>query len=151
MALNIDLMLMLTLELRQALITVNRCSSEIDRLLEEQQQLNKAAQSMEHRNSPDKIEPVPSPWSAVQVPHTRATKRQRLVIDSSDEELEDALLLAAGILHEQNSTAPTHILQPGDLGSAAAQSTATLKLSQPASWISSGHNTLHLDKPTGIE
>ena len=152
MALNIDLLLVLAMEQQQALITINRCSSEIAKLLTEQQQRNKAAQSVEFSNSPDEIEPVPSPWPARLVTQSTATKRPRLEIESSDEELTDALLLEAGMQHERITSAqPMQSPPPTELGSAAAQCTATLRLAQPASWSAPEHPKHLLDKPDGIE
>ena len=95
MSLNIELLLVLAMEQHQALLTVDRCSSEITRLLTEQQQRNRALQSTEHRNPPDETEPTPGPWPGILASQSIATKRQRLETDSSDEELKDEVLLEA--------------------------------------------------------
>ena len=141
MALNIDLLLVLAMEQHQALITVNRCSSEITRLLSEEQQRNKAAQAVERRN--DEIEPTPSPWPARLVPQSTATKRPRheaspsatwAPIESSDEELTDEALLQAGLQHELSSAQPAQIPPPSEVGAAAALRIAGAALQLIASW-----------------
>ena len=123
------------MEQQQALITVNRCSIEITRLLTEQQQRNKAAQSVEFRNSPNEIEPAPSPWPARLVPQSTATQRPRLEIESSDEELSDEALLQAGLQHELSTSAqPAQIPPPSEVGAAAALRIAGAALQLIASW-----------------
>ena len=152
MALNIDLLLVLAMEQQQALITVNRCSNEITRLLTEQQQRNKAAQSVEFRNSPNEIEPTPSPWPARLVPQSTATKRPRHEIESSDEELTDEALLEAGLQHERSTSAqPAQIPPPSELGSAAALRIAGAALQLIASWSTPEYPKHQHDKPAGIE
>ena len=158
MALNIDLLLVLAMEQQQALITVNRCSSEITRLLTEQQQRNKAAQSVEFRNSPNEIEPAPSPWPARLVPQSTATKRRRhesspsanlAPIESSDEELTDEALLEAGLQHERSTSAqPAQIPPPSELGSAAALRIAGAALQFIASWSTPEDPKHEHDRPT---
>ena len=93
MSLNIELLLVLAMEQEQALLTVDRCRSEITRLLTEQQQKNWAEQATEHRNLADETEPTPGPWPIIVAAQSTATKRQRLETDSSDEE--DKVLLEA--------------------------------------------------------
>ena len=71
MSLNVELLLVLAMEQEQALLTMDRCRSEIARLLTEQQQRNRAEQATEH----------------LLVEQSTATKMQRLETDSSDEGL----------------------------------------------------------------
>ena len=152
MALNIDLLLVLAMEQQQALLSVDRCSSEIAKLLTEQQHRNKAAQSIEHRHSPDEIEPAPSPWPAMLVPQSTAAKRQRFEIESSDEELTDEALLEAGLQHERSTSAqPAQIPPPSELGSAAALRIAGAALQFIASWSTPEYPKHQHDKPAGIE
>ena len=93
MSLNIDLLLVLMMEQEQALVTVDRCRSEITRLLTEQHQRDRSEHATEH--------PL--------VEQSTAPKRQKLQItketDSSDEELQDEVLLEAVQQHELSISA----------------------------------------------
>ena len=129
------------MEQHQALITVNRCSDEITRLLSEEQQRIKAAQAEERRN--DEIEPTPSPWPARLVPQSTANKRPRLeaspsatwaLVESSDEKLTDEALLQAGLQHELSSAQPAQIPPPSEVGTSAALRIAGAALQVIASW-----------------
>ena len=156
MALNIDLLLILAMEQHQALITVNRCSDEITRLLSEEQQRIKAAQAEERRN--DEIESTPSPWPARLVPQCTAPKRPRLeaspsatwaLIESSDEELSDEALLQAGLQHELSTSAqPTQIPPPSEVGAAAALRIAGAALQLIASWSTPEDPKHEHERPT---
>ena len=153
MSLNIELLLVLAMEQQQALLSVDRCSSEIIKLLTEQQQRNRATQSTEHRNIPDETEPTPGPWPGMLAPQSTATKRQRLETDSSDEELTDEVLLEAVQQHELSTSAqPVQSPPPSQLlGSATAQHRAILMPSQPTTWSRPERPKHQHDKPAGIE
>ena len=86
MPLNIELLLALSHEQEQALLTASRCRSQIARLLTEQLLINLAKQATEH----------------IQAQQSSAAKKQKLEPDSSDEELLDKALLEAAQLYEQD-------------------------------------------------
>ena len=153
MSLNIELLLVLAMEQQQALLTVDRCSSEITRLLTEQQQRNRALQATEHRNLPDETEPTPGPWPGILASQSIATKRQRLETDSSDEELKDEVLLEAVQQHELSTSAqPAQSTSPGQQSvPTAAQHKAIQMPSQPATWSRPEQPKHYHDKPAGIE
>ena len=141
MSLNIELLLVLAMEQEQALLTLDRCRSEITRLLTEQQQRNRAEHATEHLLAEQSI----------------ATKRQRLETDSSDEELLDKVLLEAAQQHELNisgqsaqSTGPDQQSVP-----TATQHKAMQMLAQPVTWSIPGQPTHNHPKdhgkPAGLE
>ena len=141
MSLNIDLLLVLMMEQEQALVTVDRCRSEITRLLTEQHQRDRSEHATEHAL----VEHSPG------IP-----KRQRLQstkeTDSSDEEL-----LEAARLHELNTSGqPTH--STASYQQTAFQGTehkAMQRLPQPDTWSlpCQAMHSLPKDhgKPAGLE
>ena len=153
MALNFDLLLILAMEQHQALITVNRCCDDINRLLLEEQQRIRAAQAEERRN--DEIESTPSVWPARLVPQCTAPKRPRLEgahsstwqpIDSSDEE--DEALLQAGMQYDLSRAQPAQIPPPSEVGAATALRIAGAALQRIASWsVPMAHRHEH-ERPT---
>ena len=141
MSLNVELILVLAMEQEQALLTMDRCRSEIARLLTEQQQRNRAEQATEH----------------LLVEQSTATKRQRLETESSDEELLDKVLLEAAQQHEldisaqsAHSTGPDQQLVP-----TATQHRAIQLPAQPVTWSIPGQPTHNHPKdhgkPAGLE
>ena len=153
MPLNIELLLVLAMEQEQALLTVDRCRSEITRLLTEQQQRNRAAQATEHRNLADETEPTPGPWPVILAAQSTATKRQRLETDSSDEELQDEVLLEAVQQHELSISAQSaQSTGPGQQSAPTAAQHKTIQMpAQPATWSRPEQPKHYHDKPAGIE
>ena len=153
MARNIDLLLILAMEQHQALITVNLCCDDINRLFLEEQQRIKAAQAEERRN--DEIESTPSVWPARLVPQCTAPKRPRLEgahsstwepIESSDEE--DEALLQAGMQYDLSRAQPAQIPPSSEIGAATALRIAGAALQPIASWnIPMAHRHDH-ERPT---
>ena len=145
MSLNIDLLVVFMMEQEQALVTVDRCRSEITRLLTEQHQRDRAEHATEH--------PL--------VEQSTAPKRQRLQstkeTDSSDEELLDKVLLEAAMLHELNtSLQPAHSVGPDQQSApTGTKHKAMQMLAQPDTWsipsqATHSHPKDH-GKPAGLE
>ena len=141
MSLNIDLLLVLMMEQEQALVTVDRCRSEITRLLTEQHQRDRSEHATAH-------EPVEHSAGTPKKQRQQSTQEA----DSSDEEL-----LEAARLHELKSSGqPTHStasVQP--TATQGTKHTAMQRLPQPDTWslpllamhsISKDH-----EKPAGLE
>ena len=140
------------MEQQQALITVNRCCDDINRLLLEEQQRIKAAQAEERRN--DEIESTPSVWPRP-VSQCSAPKRARLEgahsstcepIESSDEE--DEALLQAGMQYDLSRAQPAQIPPSSQIGAASALRIAGAALQLIASWsVPMAHRHEH-ERPT---
>ena len=153
MALNLDLLLILAMEQHQALITVNRCCDDINRLLLEEQQRIKAAQAEERRN--DEIESTPSVWPARLVSQCSAPKRARLdcahspthePIESSDEE--DEALLQGVMKYDLSLAQAAQMQPPSEIGAASALRIAGAALQLIASWsVPMAHRHEH-ERPT---
>ena len=97
MSLNIDLLLVLLMEQEQALVTVDRCRSQISRLLTKQQQRNR----LEHATAHAPVE------HSVGIPKKRRQQSTQEA-DSSDEDLLEAARLHELKYSEQRSTARDH-------------------------------------------
>ena len=142
MSLNIDLLLVLLMEQEQALVTVDRCRSQISRLLTEQQQRNR----LEHATAHTPVE------HSVGIPKKRRQQSTQEA-DSSDEDL-----LEAARLHELKSseqlTHSTALDHPTAIAQ-GTQHTALQGLPQPDTW-SSPPRAMHStpkdqETPAGLE
>ena len=140
MSLNIELLLALLMEQEQALVTVDRCRSQISRLLTEQQQRDRS----EHATAHAPVE------HSVGTPKKRRQQSTQEA-DSSDEDLLEAARLHELKSSEQLSTAldhPTAIAQ-------GTQHTALQGLPQSDMW-SSPPRAMHStskdqETPAGLE
>ena len=95
MALNIELLLALLVEQEQALVTADRCRSQISRLLAEQQQRNRLEHATTH---------APVEHSVGTLKKRRQQNTQEA--DSSDEDLLEALRLHELRASEQPAHSP---------------------------------------------
>ena len=145
MSLNIDLLLVLMMEQEQALVTVDRCRSEITRLLTEQHQRDRSEHATEH--------PLVEQSTAPKMQRLQSTKET----DSSDEELLDKVLLEAARLHELNTSwQPAHSTAPDQQSfPTGTKHKAMQMLAQPGTWSIPGQAThshpKDHGKPAGLE
>ena len=142
MALNIELLLALLVEQEEALITADRCRSQISRLLGEQQQRNRLEQVTTH----------------VSVEHSAGPPKKRRQQSTQQEDTSDEDLLEALRLHElRASEKPAHspaMQQPAE-NTQGWQHNAMLGLPLPDTWSQppqATHSTsTDQDPPAGLE
>ena len=133
MALNIELLLALLVEQEQALITADRCRSQIPRLLAEQQQRNRLEQATTH----------------APVEHSAGTPKKRRQQSTQEEDTSDEDLLEALRLHElRASEKPAHspaMQHPAEI-TQGMQHTAMQGLPLPDTWSPPPSNAQHIKR-----
>ena len=141
MSLNIELLLALLMEQEQALVTVDRCRSQISRLLTEQQQRNR----LEHATAHTPVE------------HSVGTPKKRRQQSTQEADSSDEDLLEAARLHELKSSEQLTHSTASDVPTAiqGTQHTAMQRLPQPDTW-SSPPRAMHStskdqETPAGLE
>ena len=142
MSLNIDLLLVLLMEQEQALVTVDRCRSQISRLLTEQHQRDRSEHATAH----------------APVEHSVGTPKKQRQQSTQEADTSDEELLEAARLHELKSSEQMTHSTASDHPTAIAQvtqHTALQRLPQPDTW-SPFPRTMHStskdqEKPAGLE